>query len=543
VFRVKAFRKSIVVLFLVTLALGVSALKPVTASSRAAELPQIVVTWWSEPSNLDLHSFGTDGDSDARQSSYATLIDRKLVEGPFKGTTLAQTGSYVGVLADSWKVDDATKSITFTLKKGLKFSSGNPVTAEDVRYTFERGMKSPTSYMGSLMSLAGIDDPSQVKVVDDLTIQLNTKHGVTQLLYELLSIVNMGIVDEKAVAANATKDNPYATDWLRTHTAGAGPYVLKTLKPGVEFDYAPNPNYFDAANFPKNGGIAIKVIPTAADRILLLKQGEVDVLRGVPFSEIDDLKKSDGIQVLSYPSTDTRAIGMDNKIKPFDNVKVRQAIAYAIPYADIIKAVYSGYATQLKSSVPAGMPTSDFSFWAYDTNVDKAKALLAEAGFPNGFETTLFTRADNQDDQQIAVLVQDSLRKIGVKVNIEKLLSGAYADRQFNKRDLPMFFFDWISYVNDPFYNFHWLVRCGMGTNYADFCDKSVDALIDQGLFETDAAKREAISKQIQKMQLEASPWIFLAQPNSVTAMRTTISGWAQYPDIIARYATLTKGQ
>jgi peptide/nickel transport system substrate-binding protein len=189
------------------------------------------------------------------------------------------------------------------------------------------------------------------------------------------------------------------------------------------------------------------------------------------------------------------------------------------------------------------MPTSDFSHWMYDTDLDKARQLLAEAGYPDGFETTLFARADNQEDQQVAVIVQDALREIGVTLNIENLLSGAYAARQFGDRDMPMFFFNWISYVNDPFYHFHFLMECGQGTNYADYCDPAADALIKEGLATTDPARIQEISEQLQQMHMEASPWIYLAQPNSVTVMRSNIQGWAEFPDGIARYWTLFRGE
>jgi peptide/nickel transport system substrate-binding protein len=304
----------------------------------------------------------------------------------------------------------------------------------------------------------------------------------------------------------------------------------------------PNPNYFDA-DYPRNSGIIFKVIPTAADRLLLLRSGELDVLRGVPYSEIDALSQEEGIKVLIYPSTDTRAIALNNNIPPFDNVQVRQALAYAIPYEDIINTVWAGYATQLKSPIPEGMPTSDFSMWPYETDLDRARELLAEAGFADGFETTLFTRADNQDDQAIAVLVQDALREIGVMVNIESLTSGAYAARQFGDRDMPMHFFDFISYVNDPFYHFHWLLRCGQGTNYGNYCDPAVDEMIDAGLAESDPDVRAEISREIQQIHLEASPWIYLVQPNSVTALRSDIQGWAESPDRIANYWTLWRGE
>jgi peptide/nickel transport system substrate-binding protein len=511
------------------------------AAAPAEELPKIVVTWWSEPNNVDPHTFGTDGDSDARIQGYSTLISKKIVEGPFSDTWLGVTGEYDPMLAESWEEDPDTGAITFKLKDGIVFSNGNPLTAEDVAFTIERGMKSPTSYAGSLLSLAGITDPAQVEALDDLTVRFNIKNGAAPLFYELMSELNMVILDKETIQEHATADDPYATEWLPLNLVGTGAYILDKVEPGVEFVYSPSPTFFDKANYPKNGGVVIKVIPTAADRVLLLKQGEVDVLRGIPYSEIKDLQSSEDIKVLTYPSTDARMIALNNNIAPFDNVDVRRAISYAIPYDQIVETIWAGNAIHTKSVIPEGMPTSDFSVYPYTYDPEKAKQMLADAGYPDGFETTLFTRADNQDDQDMAVMIQDALREIGVTINIEKLLSAAYADRQFNTRDMPMMFFDWISYVNDPYYHLFWTTKCGQGTNYANFCDPEIDKLFEAGQFETDPAKREAISKEIQKKFVDQAPWLFLAQPGSVTAVRSDVKGWAEFPDRIARYWTIWK--
>jgi peptide/nickel transport system substrate-binding protein len=514
----------------------------VLGATTAQDDRPIVVNWWSEPSNVDIHSFGTDGDSDIRFAVYAPLIRRATHEGPYPNTSISASGDYVAALAESWDVDDAAGTVTFHLIPDATFASGNPVTAEDVRWTVERGFLSPTSYMSALMPLGGLPDADHVEVVDDHTVMFTTANGVTPMFYELLSIVNMSILDKNAILEHATDEDPYATEWLPLNAAASGPYILTSAEPGVEFVLEPNPNYFEA-DYPRNSGIIFKVIPTAADRLLLLRSGELDVLRGVPYSEVDALKEAEGITVLDYPSTDQRAIALNNNIPPFDNETVRQAIAYAIPYDDIIQTVWSGYAAPMRSIVPEGMPTSDSSVWHYDTDLDMARQLLADAGFADGFETTLFTRADNQDDQAIAVVVQDALREIGVTVNIESLTSGAYAARQFGDRDMPMHFFDWISYVNDPFYHFNWLMHCEQGTNYANYCNPDVDVLIDEGLVETDPDRRSEISLQLQQMHADSATWIYLSQPNSITAMRSDIQGWTEAPDRIANYWTLWRGE
>jgi peptide/nickel transport system substrate-binding protein len=236
-----------------------------------------------------------------------------------------------------------------------------------------------------------------------------------------------------------------------------------------------------------------------------------------------------------------RELGLNNNVKPFDNVQVRQAIAYAIPYRQILQTVWSGYASPLKSIVPPGQPTSTSSVWPYRTDLAKAKQLLTKAGYPNGFSTTLYTRSEDTEDQKAAVLIQESLGKIGVKVTIQKMLTAAYAAKEFGKRDMPMFFWNWISFVNDPYYGFTFLTQCKQGTNFSNYCDPKVDALIAKGMYESNAAKRASISRQIQKLVAQAAPNIGLGTPDSIVLMSKNTRGWFQQPDLNARYYTLAK--
>src|SRR5260221_7853907 len=151
------------------------------------------------------------------------------------------------------------------------------------------------------------------------------------------------------------------------------------------------------------------------------------------------------------------------------------------------------------------MPTTDPSTWPSSTNIAKAKSLLAAAGYPHGFSTTLWTRSTDSDDQTAAVLIDAALANIGVKLTIEKLDPAAYSTKLFSQRNFPMFFWDWISFTNDPYYNFTFLTQCGQGTNYANFCSPEVDSLIAEGMYESNPARRAAISDQIQSLVANAA--------------------------------------
>ena len=510
-----------------------------TASAVACNANKIVVTYYSEPSIMDFQQFGTDGDNDVRANVVGTLLGRKPVNGKYANTTEGVTGQYVGNLAQSWKLTGG-KTLTFHLRKGVKFSDGTPFSSSDVKFSFLRGLKDPLSYLPAVMKMLTITSPAQITTPDANTVVFHFRK-FNPFTYELMSIWATGIMSEKAVKAHATAKDPWANDWLKTNMVSTGPYVLSKSTPGVEYDFTPNQYYWDKKHAPCNGGIIVKVTPNASDRLLLIQRNGVDVARSLDFKDIAGLQSNTNLQVLRYATPDMRELGLNNNVKPFDNPLVRQAIAYAIPYDQILQTVWSGFASPLKSISPPGQPTSDPSVSPYTTDLEKAKALLEQAGMKDGFSTTLYTRSEDTEDQKAAVLIQESLAKIGVKVTIQKMLTAAYAAKEFGKRDMPMFFWNWISFVNDPYYGFTFLAQCKQGTNFSNYCDPKVDALIQKGMFEPNPSKRAAISRQIQTMVAQASPNIGIGTPDSIVVMGKSTTGWFQQPDLNARYYTLTK--
>jgi peptide/nickel transport system substrate-binding protein len=510
------------------------------AAATACTTNKIVVTYYSEPSILDFQQFGTDGDNDVRANTIGTLLSRKFVPGSYSATTNGLTGQYSGDDASSWTNNTATKTLTFHLRPGLMFSDGTPVTSADVKFSFVRGLEDPLSYLPSIMKMLTITSPSQITTPGPSTVVF---HYVkfNPFTYELMSTWATGILSQKFVMAHATKKDPWANTYLVNHMVSTGPYVLSKVVPGVSYGLTPNPYYWDKSAYPCNSGIVIQVTPNASDRLLLVEKGSVDVARSLDYRDLSVLKSNPNLQVLNYTTADMREIGLNAKVAPFNNVKVRQAIAYAMPYRQILSTVWSGYASPLNSIVPPNMPTSDPSTWPYSTNIGRAKSLLAAAGYPHGFSTTLWTRSTDTDDQTAAVLIAAALSNIGVNVTINKLDPAAYSARLFGQRNFPMFFWDWISFTNDPYYDFTFLSQCGQGTNYANFCSPEVDKLIAQGMYDPNPTSRAAISDQIQSLVAGAAVDIGLGTPNSVVVMGKNIHGWNQQVDLNARYYTLWK--
>jgi len=508
------------------------------STSTQTTTSKLAIVYESEPTTLDIHAFGSKGDDAVRMDTVNQLIRRKVAPGTYPGTQI-YTDQFEGALAQSFANDAANNKVTFKLKPGLKFSSGNPVTAADVKWSFDRSMKSPTSYVGALMNLLTITNVDQTVAVGDDTVELHyTKFN--PFIWDLLSITVTAVLDSKIYKANATSDDQWATKWAANNIAGTGAYVVKDWTHGVQMTLAPNPNTWDKG-YPKNQQIILKVVPDPSNRLLLLESGDIDIARGLQYKDLKSLESAPSVKLLTYPTTEVWWMGMNTKIKPFNDKRVRQAVAWAFPYQDIIDNVWYGFADPMTSFIPKGMPTQDGSAWVYKTDVNKAKSLLADAGYPSGFSTRLIVNPANVEDSGSAVWIQSGLAKAGIKVTIDKLNEAAYNASLFATRDAPLFLFNWISYVNDPYYHAFFLLKSDAGTNFSNWNNPQIDSLIAAGMYEGDAAKRASISQQIQAITADEAPWAYIAQPKLALGMRKNVQGYAHFFDEIMRFWYLYK--
>jgi peptide/nickel transport system substrate-binding protein len=451
----------------------------------------------------------------------------------------ADTSKIQGMLAESWSQEGNV--VTFKLRKDLKFHNGNPITAQTIvdgyKRIFEVGGLS-----SFLLNMGSVTKPEQFKAVDDLTVQMTM--DTPNNLVNLNNVMhNTSTVDPKEVAQFKTDTDPWAGDQFKKNlAAGSGPFMLEEYVPGDRIVLKARDDYYGGR--AKLDKVIVKIVPDPAQRVLLLKRGEVDMIMIPPVKDLDDLKKDPNIKVVSVPSTQNRMVEMNNAIPPFDNKLVRKAVAYAIPYDALLKEVWRGYASQLRSPIADGTPTSDFSSWAYDTNPDKAKELLAEAGFPNGQglpPIKLSIRIGTEEDERAAVFIQDALSKIGLNVEIEKLAFATFQEKEA-KRELQMFIDEWISWVNDPYYHLSWIYSSTSPLVYTNYKNEKVDELIAKyTLWAGGPKEREDASKEIQKLIIDDTPIVYLLAPNFNVAMRSNVTGYVYYNDELNRYYYMDK--
>jgi peptide/nickel transport system substrate-binding protein len=501
------------------------------AANKAAKLN---VALGSDVDLLDPHMFRTDAAYVVTANVYEPLLRQKYADksGVLEGQPEVGPG-----LAESWEVTPDGKKAVFHLRKDAKFADGTPVTSADVAYTFKRAMLGP-GYIAALLPFVGVSKPDQIQTPDPQTLIL-TPSFKSPLFERFLSFQVFGAINEKAAKAHSTSADPWATAWLKDNATPSGAYQVKDLSRGQQTVLEPNPGYFDAANV-KNGGVTLKSVPDPDQRALLLRSGDIDVADSLPPRLVSQLKNDPSLTVHRIPSSRITYLGMNNTVAPLNDKLIRQAISYAVPYQAIIDKVQFGYASMAKGPVPPAMRSAaGEENWHYETNADKARELLKQAGKAR-VSTQLAVREAQPQDTEAAVFIQEALRQVGIDVQIQKLPDATYYKR-LNEHSLPMFIHDWFSWGEDPFFQMGFLLKSKAATNYANYANPQLDALLDKGTFELNQGKRDDLSKQAQKLAIDDAPWAFLYSSDYLVVTRKGVSGVTRPFDQTLRFEYLSK--
>lgn len=471
------------------------------------------------------------------QLTQYTVVDKTAPDGaPYK---TVDTEKIIGMLADSWKLDGS--SLSFTLRKDITFSNGDPIDANVIVAGYKRILETK-GVSTFLLGMGGaVTDTSAFTAPDASTFMMKMSAPNT-LIQKNNTMHNTSALDPKDIDAHKTASDPWATDYFKQNLGiGNGPYRLDSYKPNDSLVLVASDKYYGAK--PSFSKIILKIVADATQRVSLLQKGDVDFATKIPVNEFTGLKADPNIQVLSIPSNLVEMAEFNTAMAPFDKKEVRQAVAYATPYQDVISKIYLGQAAVAKSLVPSGMPTSDFSTNKYDTNIDKANQLMAAAGYPGGQglpAIKLTFSADDVQKERSAILLQDALKKIGMNITLEKL---PYA--QFNQLEqgskLQMWMDEWISWVNDPYYHLSWLAASTSPSNYPKFKNSRVDEIIAKYALSLDSPEKEAASKEAQAIIIEECPYIFLCQPNWIAYLRKDIQGYVYYNDELPRYSLFSR--
>ncbi|MEJ0019423.1 MAG: glutathione ABC transporter substrate-binding protein [Acetobacteraceae bacterium] len=426
-------------------------------------------------------------------------------------------------LAESYEASDDAKTFTFHLRKGVTFHDGSPFNAAAVKFSFDRA-GNPENKLKRQSLYVMID---HTDVVDEYTVRMVLK-------YPFGAFVN-NIAHPGALIVSPKSVQEFGKEVTR-HPAGTGPYqfvswTADTLK------MKKNDHYWKPGT-PKIDTITYRGVPENGARIAMLQAGEAQFIYPVPPEMIKAIQNSATISVFDEPSILIRYVALNMSKKPFDNPKVRQALNYAIDKQAFAKVVFSGFSDPMDSPMPQGLGFyQKQGTYAYDPA--KAKALLAEAGYPNGFETTV-TGLSNTLVQRGMQFVQQQLAMVGVTVKVEPLEAGVLTAKLFNVKGAEdsttqMVYGGWSSSTGDA----DWGMRPMLYTksfppvlsNQAFYSNPVTDAAIEEGLATVDSAKRAAAYGKAQAQVWQDAPWIFLAVDHNLAAYSKKLHGAFMRPD------------
>jgi len=511
---------------------------PAKAQSRQETL---LIISESGPNNVDIHGVGTNVPGyEVSWNCYDRLISHEMKT--VNGTQYYDKDKFKMELADDMSVGDM--SATFKLKKNAVFQDGAPVTAKDVKWSLDRAVSVggfPTFQMGA----GSLTKPEQFVIVDDHTLRVDFAKKDRLTIPDLAVIVPC-IINSELVKKHATEKDPWGMEYTKQNTAGSGAYRVVQWTAGTEVILERNDKWIGGP-LPKVKRIVWRVVPSAGNRRALLERGDADISYELPNKDFVELKDAGKLDIVSTPfSNGIFYLGMNVKNPPFDNPKVRQAVACAVPYQKIMDAVQYGLARPMFGA-PADKSTE--VAWPqahkFNTDIEKAKKLMAEAGYPNGFETTLsFDLGFATANEPTAVLIQESLGQIGIKTTINKI-PGSNFRSELNKKVLPLYinvFSGWLDY---PEYFFIW---CYHGKNSIfntmSYQSRDMDAFIDGAVNAAaigDKATYEKDVKGFVDLAFADIPRIPIFQPYSNVAMQKNVSGYQYWFHRRLDYRALVK--
>lgn len=507
------------------------------ASTGAADKPGdaqlTVVQGGGFPNSLDLHRVGTNrpayGVSWAMYDRLMTFGKKELPDGSisYDYTVLEPE------LAESWEIAEDGMSVTFALRQDATFHDGAPVTANDVKWSFDRAV-SIGGFPSFQMKAGALESPDQFEVVDDHTFR------VKFLRPDKLTMIDMAvpipvIINSELVKPHLTEEDPWGAEWLNMNDAGGGAYTVGEFKPNeritlVRFDD------WKSGPLPQIQEVILLNVPEAGNRRALLEKGDVDVNYSLSEKDLKELADMDKFNLVSTPienclysidmHTQEQLKGEDN---PFADVKVRQAVAYATPYNAIVETALYGQAVPMYGE---GSFQPDSVIWPqptpYTTDMEMAKKLMSESGYPDGFETTLaFNMGTKEWAEPMVVLIQESLAEIGIKVNIEKV-PGANFRSVLVEKSRPMIVNNFGGWLNYPDYFFFYAYHGQDATfNGSSYQNADMDKMIEAALASKPGEPEyEENVKGFISMAWEEMPRVPVVQPKLSVAMQPNISGY-----------------
>jgi peptide/nickel transport system substrate-binding protein len=524
---------------LVPLALGAV---PLAAMAQARPKDVLVVANEFGPNSLDIQTIG------ANRPAYGVswlVYDRLMTYGRRTlpdGRVIYDRNKLEPELAESWQIAPDGNSVTFKLRKNARFHDGTPVTAKDVKWSFDRAV-SVGGFATFQMGAGSLEKPEQFIAVDDHTFRINFIRR-DKLTMNNIAVPVPCVFNSELVKKHITPQDPWGLAWTRNNTAGGGAYKVEAFRPGQEIVYVRNDDW-KSGPMPKLRRIVQREVPNAGNRRALLLKGDIDMTYDMPPKDFSELAKDGGsVKVASMPIENSMFyLGMNTTKPPFNNPKIRQAVAYALPYDKMYDTALYGRGAKLYGAASSQVKTGAWPQpTGYKTDLAKAKALMAEAGAGAGLDTTLsFDLGGATVGEPMAVLVQEALAQIGIKTTINKI-PGATWRSALLKKDMPLIINRFGGWLNWPEYFFFW---CYHGQNAVfntmSYQNPKLDRIIDNARFAESKTLYDSFVKDMIQLGYDEVPRVPLFQPTQDVAMQKNVQGYTYWFHLQPDYRDLSK--
>lgn len=480
--------------------LGTSEAVAVEVSDETKIKEEITIGYSQAVSTLDPAGSTSPANLIVFWMSHGTLIDVDPLTG---NVTNDLCESYEQLSETLWQ---------FNLRKGVKFHNGEEMTAEDVKFTFDRAAVS--SYVSDYMAWI-----KETKIVDDYTVQFELTAPAQDILF-YFSFSAMSIVNKKAVE----EDPDFGTK------IGCGPYVITDYEFGNYTELTRFEDYYGEKPLTKK--FIFRVMPEAATRLVALQTGDIDICVDPAAIELSHVLEDENLQLISGQSETTQYLALNTSNDLFKDQKVRQAIAYAIDKESVLAVAVEGNGTVCKTFFSSGFgQATDLEGYNYDP--EKAKALLAEAGV-SGLEFTLYACDENK--KLSAQVIQDNLKDIGITCHVEEIEKTALKPLMV-EGNFDAALYNWANDSAGPDNNVRPILRSGASGNRSHFSDQYIDDLMDAAMIEKDSDKRVQMYHDIQEYVLDQAPIIPLYYEVNYVAANKGLCNFKCDPSATHRYA------
>jgi peptide/nickel transport system substrate-binding protein len=499
----------------------------------------LIVAWPNDADSLDpqnnSYSFQ---DWDLCCNLYETLVSCKFVDNGH-GVMVWDGLELAPELADSWET--AGDTATFHLNKTRKFyPTGNPLTADDVIFSYQRIFDLQTQ---SSLNTGGIFSMDQITKVDDHTVKMKFTDSdgkpidVNGFQLAVFRWPNVAIVDSVEVKKHMTSSDATATKWLKDNTAGTGPYYIKSRTIGQQLELAAVP---DHARNPAYKNVTIQV---AGNVLSLVKGGSVNLaVYGLTQQDVDSLAKGTALEAQYSKAPEFFMLEMGTDAGgPFVDKRVRQAIAYTIPYDEIVKSLFGGKVAKDESMVTTGANGYDPAWSKYTTDIAKAKELMSQAGNPKVSVPLHFVNSD-PTLQSMAILIKSSAAQAGIEFVLTQETPASQSAltnaRNTGAKSGPphALLYKWGVWMDDPSITIGYFFTSTGVNNYPHWSDPRVDEISKKWFGKPPSAARAADYKEAQKIIADAAPIIPIVQANRIIVTAKGMTGATVSPEMCVRY-------